>query len=144
MYDNNFADPSPAGSGALMLFFWAVMLVLYFYFAFMQFRIASNKTGNADIAWFAFIPILNTVLLIKMASKPMWWFLVLCIPIVNIIAFFVLWMEVAKACGQSAVWGFLTMIPPISFISIFVMAYGSRPYDTSAAPPSRPRTTVHS
>ncbi len=144
MYENTYSDPGmTAAGGAFMLFMWAAMAALYFYFAFMQFRIASVKTGNADIAWFAFVPILNTILLIKMAAKPMWWIFLLLIPIVNLVAFFALWMEVAKACDQSPVWGFLTMIPPISLVSIFVMAYGSRSFDHPAAPGPRPKTTVH-
>jgi hypothetical protein len=138
MYDDAFAQQSVSaqGAGAIGLFMWVIMIALYVYFAFMQFKIASNKTGNADIAWFAFIPILNTILLIKMAAKPMWWFILLLVPFINVICFFILWIEVAKICGQSPVWGFLTMIPPISFVSVFILAYGSRPVVAEQPPPT--------
>ncbi len=142
MNEQLYMEPSgPAGPGMLLGgFFWMVMLAVYVYFAFMQYRMAANKTGNADIAWWAFIPIMNTLLLIKMAGKEMWWFLLLLIPVVNAVSFFILWINAAKNCGQSGVWGFLMMIPFLNFIAAFVLAYGSRSMDYGQpASPSRPR-----
>ena len=103
------------------------LLALGFYFALMQYKTA-HKTGNADIAWWAFIPIMNTLLLIQMAEKPWHWLVFLLIPGVNIIAYFMLWMAAARNAGCSAFWGFLVMIPPISLLAIFVLATATRPY----------------
>jgi hypothetical protein len=128
MYEDVYIEPAgDVGAGALVGgFVWILFLAVYLYFAFMQFRMATNKTGHANIAWWAFIPILNTFLLIKMSGKPMWWFILLLIPIVNVVAFFILWMETAKACSQSPVWGFLMLLPFINFVAAFVLAYSSR------------------
>ena len=131
MYEDFAYSTEPSG-GAMMLgaFGWFVLLAIGIYFAYMMYRIAAVRTGNADIAWWAFIPILNTILLIKMADKPMWWFFLLLVPFVNIIAFFALWISVAQNCGQSPIWGFLVLIPFINLVAIFVLAYGgSMTYD---------------
>ena len=107
------------GIGAVM---WLIILAAYLYFAYAQFKIA-QKIGHRDSAWWAFIPILNTVLLVKMAAKPLYWFLFCLIPFINIIICAVLWIDVATACSQSPVWGFLTILPFINFISIGVLAF---------------------
>ena len=127
MYEDiSYGTASSSGGAIMGAFMWFVLIALYVYFSYMHYRIAANKTGNGDIAWWAFVPILNTVLLIKMAEKPMWWFLLLFIPIANWIVFIVMWMKVAEICGQSQVWGFLVTIPLLNFIAMFVLAFGGK------------------
>lgn len=143
MYED-FAVQSAPTSSSTVLTVWGVImfLLLGFYFAFMQYRIA-HRTGPSADAWWAFIPVMNTLLLVRMADKPIHWLVYLLIPGVNIIAFFMLWIEVARNAGVSGVWGFLALIPIINLLALFVMAYSSQPYvykdydDTP--PPPRPR-----
>lgn len=126
-----------AGLGMIPLLF---ILGVYLYLAFTMFKMA-QKTGHSDSAWWSFIPILNTFLVFKMASKPAWWFILCLIPIVNIVVFAILWIEVAKACGQSPVWGVLVLIPLINFIALGVLAFSAPPRRLSPTSPSeRPRT----
>ena len=148
MYENyDTAESVELGGAMFDAFGWFVILAVYFYFTFMHYKMA-QKSLHSEIAFWAFIPILNTILLIKMAEKPMWWFILLLVPFVNIFCFFALWMSVAKAVGQSPVWGFLVMIPIINFVALFVLAFGSsnaymHPSEsvppTSPEPPTRPR-----
>ena len=65
MNEEIYMDPSisSGAAGAIGAFMWAIMLAIYVYFAFMQFKIASNKTGNADMAWFSFRPHLLSAVL---------------------------------------------------------------------------------
>ena len=131
---NEYQTGADAGMGMLPLLFF---LVLYLYLAFTMMKMA-QKTGHSDSSWWAFIPILNTFLLFKMAGKPAWWFVLCLIPVVNIVVFAILWMEVAKACQQSPVWGFLVLIPLINFIALSILAFsGSK----SMASPPRPEQT---
>jgi len=116
MYESSYDG---GGLGAIV---WLVMIGLYVYFAFAQYKI-SQKAGCADKAWWAFIPILNTFLLIETAGKDWWWFLLCLVPLVNIVAFAVLWIETAKASGHSGIWGFLVLIPFINFVAVGVMAF---------------------
>ncbi len=140
MYDDYAIQSGDGFSGSDMTsgFTYLIVIAVWVYFAYMHYRMA-HKTGQADTAWWAFVPFLNTVLLIRMAEKPIWWFLLLLIPFVNIIAFFALWMQAARNCGQSAVWGFLVMIPLLNVLAVFVLAYGTRPimYPETPPPPRR-------
>jgi hypothetical protein len=137
MYEN-FPSPSPGAAGAagvLEAYMWVVLLGAYLVAAFLQYRIA-QRTGPAGDAWWAFIPIMNTLLLIKMAQKPGWWFLLLLVPGVNLVTFALLWMAVAQQAGQSAFWGILVLIPAVNVIALLVLALGERRSDRDYDLPS--------
>ena len=108
-----------SGMGAIG---WLVILAIYFYFTYSQYKIA-QKVGCADTAWWSFIPIANTFLLIKMANKDWWWFALCLVPLVNIVCFAIMWIESAKAAGHSPIWGFLMLVPFLNFVAIGVMAF---------------------
>lgn len=141
MYEDYGSTEGFDAAGSMIgAFGWFVILAIYLYFAFMHYKMA-QKSNQCDIAWWAFVPILNTVLLIKMAEKPMWWFLLLLVPLVNVFCFFKLWMDAARAVGQSPVWGFLVLIPVINFVAMFVLAFGggaSYTYPNESVPPTTP------
>ncbi len=126
MYNEISYGTSAAPSGDLIIgaFGWLLIIGAFIFTSFLMYRIAAYRMGHADIAWWAFVPILNTILLIKMADKEMWWVILLFIPIVNWITFIILWMKVAESCGQSQVWGFLATLPLLNFVALFVLAYG--------------------
>lgn len=107
---------------------WLIMAAGYVLCAWLQSRIA-RKTGPEENAWWAYVPIMNTFLLIKMADKPMWWFLLLLVPLVNIVTFVMLWISVAQRAGQAGFWGFLAMVPGANLAALIVMAFGNRRYD---------------
>lgn len=137
-----YSTQPTTGSTVLSIYGFILLLIFGFYFAFMQYRIA-HRTGPSADAWWAFVPVMNTLLLIRMAGKPMHWILYLLIPVANLFFFFALWIQVARNAGVSGVWGFLVLIPGINLLAVFIMAYSTQPYvykdydDTP--PPSRPR-----
>jgi hypothetical protein len=104
------------------MWFWIITFAVYFYFAFAQYKIA-EKIGTPN-AWFSFVPILNLVLLIQMAQRPMWWFILLLVPVINVICYAIIWMDVAKNSGSSPVLGFCNIIPFLNLITIGMMAFG--------------------
>ena len=126
-------ETSSSGGAAGGMFVFLFAFALYFYFSFAQYKIA-QKLGN-DNPWFAFIPILNTVQLVQMGQKPMYWLLFLLLPIVNIVCFAVLWMDVARKIGHSPAVGFFVLIPPISLITIGIMAFGQGKQRSGPFPP---------
>ena len=132
MYD--YQSPPEAGFGMIL---WLSIVGIYVYFAFCQFKTA-QKIGLYDCAWWAWIPIMNTFLLFKMAGKPSWWFVLCMVPLVNLVTFAILWMEAAKNAKVSPVWGFLVLIPVINFIALGIMAFSAPPaYPTP--PPHQPQ-----
>ena len=112
------------GSAGMGAFGWFLFAVIYFYFAYTQFRIA-QKCNCRDTAWWSFIPILNLFLLTRMANKEWWWFVLCFVPIINIVAFVMLWYEAAKISGNSPIWGFLMWVPLLNIVALAVMAFSS-------------------
>jgi len=133
MYENSYDGSMDALGAGLGIFVWVIIAALYLYFAFTQYKIA-QKCGCHDSAWWSWIPIMNTFLLIKMARKEWWWFVLCLVPIVNIVAFAMLWIQAAKLAGHAPIWGFLVLVPGINFVAMGVMAFsGERP---ATLPPS--------
>jgi hypothetical protein len=133
MYE--YPQAADTGLGTILML---LAVGLYVYFAFCQMKMA-QKIGLLNSAWWAWVPIMNTFLLFKMAGKPNWWFFLCLIPLVNIIAFAILWMEAAKAVDNSPVWGFLVLVPFINFVAIGVLAFSAPPTPHRTPPPHEPK-----
>jgi hypothetical protein len=100
-----------------------IAIAVYLYITISVFMIA-NKTGS-DNAWFAFVPILNLILLIQIADKPIWWVLLCFIPLVNIVMAVLIWMGVAEARGKPAWMGILMLIPGVNLIVVGYLAFSA-------------------
>ncbi len=81
-----------------------------------------KKTGSEN-AWFAFVPILNLVLLLEIADKELWWILLFFIPLANVIALVVVWMAVADAMDKPEWVGLLMLVPFVNIIVPFYLAF---------------------
>ncbi len=114
-------NSSPLGMMA-GLFGWLFMIGMYLFFTYMLYRIA-QKCGQKDNAWWAFIPIMNILLYCQMAGKPMWWTVLMFVPIVNLVVFVIMSVAVAKNAGQPAFWGVALIIPFLNFVALIVMAF---------------------
>lgn len=124
---------------------WSLLFLcaaLYFYFSYAQFKLA-QRLGCTSNAWWSFIPILNSLLLIQMAGKPLWWFVLMLVPLVNIVVFAILWIDVAKGVGKSAFLGFCTLLPLVNVVTIGILAFtgqsNDRPSPFPPRSPSQPR-----
>jgi hypothetical protein len=100
--------------GGFLLIFWIFFLVLYVYVALALQTIAAKT--NTENPWFAWIPILNLILMLNIAKKPIWWIILCLIPLVNVVIFIILWMEIADARGKPKWWGILMIVPVVSLI----------------------------
>jgi hypothetical protein len=90
------------------------MVICYVYMALAVQTIA-NKT-NTQNAWMAWIPIVNIILLLNIAKKPVWWFLLFLIPLVNIVIAILVWMGVAEARNKPNWWGILLIVPVVGIV----------------------------
>lgn len=133
MYEAGY---DPAVAGWLEQFFWWGYAIGYLYFAICFFKIANN-CGEKDSAWWAFVPLVQFFLMLKLARKPLWWFVLFLIPIVNIIPFAIAWANIARRCGKSAAWGVLTLVPVVSLFTLAVLAM-SKPPKSFFEPPQQP------
>jgi hypothetical protein len=108
-------NPIPfAFMGAFFLIFCVFFLVFYVYYA-LALQAIATKT-NTENAWFAWIPILNIILMLNVAKKPIWWILLFLIPLVNIVFIVIVWMAIAEARNKPNWWGILTIVPVANLI----------------------------
>ena len=119
--DPNMATMDPAAGAALaamlmgmMAFFVIFGLIFYVYMSLCLMKIA-QKT-NTENAWLAWIPIANVVLMIQIAKRPMWWIILMFIPLANIVVGIIIWMDLAEAVKKERWWGILMIVPVVSFI----------------------------
>lgn len=100
--------------GSFLIFILIFAAACYVYFALAMQTIA-QKT-NTENPWLAWIPIVNIILLLNIAKKPIWWFLLFLIPLVNIVMAVIVWMGVAEARNKPNWWGILTLVPLVGFV----------------------------
>src|SRR6266849_685680 len=100
---------APALAGGVLIFALLVGLAIYVYMALAVQTIA-QKT-NTENPWMAWIPIVNIVLLLNIAKKPIWWIVLFLIPLVNIVFVILVWMGVAEARNKPSWWGVLLIVP---------------------------------
>ena len=76
--------------------------------------------------WQAFVPIWNTIVLIKISGRPIWWVLLLLIPIVNIVVWVIVLHGLSTSFGHGA--GFTAGLFFLSIIFLYILGYDSKPY----------------
>lgn len=80
--------------------------------------------------WACIIPIYNLIVLLEIARKPVWWFLLMLIPIVNFVIAIIVMLEVAKNFGKGTGFGLgLIFLSPIFWC---ILGYGDATYQPAA------------
>ena len=59
-----------------------------------------EKAGRKS--WEAFIPVYNSIVLMKIIRRPTWWTILLFIPVINLIMFPVVWVETLRSFGKNS------------------------------------------
>jgi hypothetical protein len=88
-----------------------LFLIAYAYLAICL-QVLAKKTSTPN-GWFAWIPVANIFLMLQIAQKPLWWFILLLIPIVNIITGIIIWMKIAERRGKPNWMGILLIVPVV-------------------------------
>ena len=113
-----FADePSGAQAAAVGVAFLVMAVIgiaAYIYFA-MALQTIAKKT-NTENAWWAWVPILQIVLMLNVAKKPVWWIILFFIPLVGIVFAIIVWMAIAEARNKPSWWGILLIVPIVGLI----------------------------
>ena len=76
--------------------------------------------------WASIIPFYNWYILLKIASKPGWWLILLFIPLVNIVIVFLMKLGIAENFGKGT--GFAVGLFFLGFIFFPILAFGSAQY----------------
>ena len=103
-----------AAMGSLIIVAAIFGLAGYVYISLALQTIArKTKTQNAWLAW---IPLVNVILMLDIAKKPLWWIVLFLLPLVNLVITVVVWMAIAKARQKPEWCGILMLIPLVNLM----------------------------
>ncbi|WP_028281630.1 signal peptidase I [Olleya marilimosa] len=71
-------------------------------------------------AWEAFVPVYNAIVLMKIINRPWWWTILLFLPIVNLILFPVVWVEIARSFKKNTALDTFLAIFSLGFYSFYL------------------------
>lgn len=108
------------GAGFLFLLLLGVAVYAYTAICFMK---IAEKT-NTENGWWAWIPILNVLLMLAIARKPMWWIILLLVPLVNIVIAILVIVGICQARGKSGLLAIGFLIPLVNLIVLGYLAFG--------------------
>lgn len=108
---------------ALLAGYFIVLMAIVVFMIACQWKIYS-KAGKPG--WACLVPIYNIVVLLEIVKKPIWWLILLMVPIVNIVIAIIVLVELAKAFGKDAGFAIGMLLLPIVFYPM--LAFGSAQY----------------
>ncbi len=76
--------------------------------------------------WASIVPLYNNIVMLEIAGKPIWWFFMLFIPIVNIVFAFLTLYHFSKAYGKAE--GFSIGVALLSIVFLPMLAFSDARY----------------
>jgi hypothetical protein len=70
--------------------------------------------------WLVIIPIINIGVVVDMSGRAWWWGLLLAVPVVNVVAYFLIVIDFARVFGRSTLFGILLAILPFPMLPILL------------------------
>ncbi|MCF7859367.1 MAG: DUF5684 domain-containing protein [Candidatus Cloacimonetes bacterium] len=125
-----YAQEASAGPGIV---FWIIYFAFIIFFIFVMWKIF-KKAGKPG--WGCIIPIYNTILLLEIADRPIWWIFLMFIPFVNIVVSIIVLLDVAKAFDKGTGFGIGMIFLPFVFFPI--LAFGAAEYRNNFQMESQP------
>jgi hypothetical protein len=107
--DNNYGN---GGVGVVGSIFYLVVAVFFIYCLWRIFA----KAGKPG--WAAIIPIYNFIVELEIVGRPWYWFLLMLIPVVDIVLGIIITFRLAKVFGHSTGFGFGLLLLPFIFLPI--------------------------
>jgi len=126
LLQNDGSNAVGALFGGMALLFWLAIGVVVIVGGWKVFE----KAGQPG--WAILIPIYNAYIMVKIAGRPGWWVLLYLIPLVNIAIAIIVAIDIAKAFGQSAVFGFFLLFL-LGGIGFLILGFGNYQYQGPAA-----------
>lgn len=80
--------------------------------------------------WAAIIPIYNLIVMLEIAGKPVWWFLLFLIPFVNFIIAIMVMIAIAEKFGKGV--GFALGLALLGFVFWPILGFGDAQYEGAA------------
>ena len=124
------AVPTMPFSPAILIAIFAAMYILI---CLPIFLIARKL--NVPGAWTAWIPIIQVWAILKSADKPLWWVLLMLVPLVNLFVFIYIWMCITENLGKNKWLGVLMLVPLVSILFPYYLAFSKFAGSTAEAIP---------
>ena len=83
-----------------------------------------TKAGKPG--WAAIVPIYNLIVLLEITGRPLWWIVLMLIPIVNIVVALIVMIDLAKSFGKGT--GFALGLFFLGFIFFPILGFGDATY----------------
>lgn len=106
-------------NGTITILYLAILFITIA--ALWRIFVKAGQTG-----WAAIVPIYNIIVLLQIVRKPLWWIVLCFVPIVNIIAFIIIYDALAKSFGKGT--GFTVGLIFLGFIFLPILAFGDAQY----------------
>jgi hypothetical protein len=111
-------------AGMSMVILLVLILVLYVDYSLSIWKLAKRR--QVENAWMAWVPVLNYLVLFKLAGKPWYWILLMFVPLLNIYIVFATFMALFERFGVSKWLGFLSVLfSPIMLFALPYLAFGT-------------------
>ena len=119
---------------------WIVVFIILYIYISLALMSMAKKTGTPN-AWFAWVPILNLILMANIAQMSAWLLFLLLVPIANLIIIGMLWWKIAERRGFSGGLGLLMFVPIANLIMPGVFAWKKTGSEVSSGSPmsSKPK-----
>ena len=107
----------------------ALLFGVLIYLGLIIFMVATmwkiyTKAGKPG--WAAIVPLYNLIVLLEIAGKPLWWIVLLCIPLVNFVVLIMVMVALAKSFGKDT--GYAIGLIFLGIIFFPMLAFGDAVY----------------
>ena len=117
--------PMLAMGGFIFFLIWLAIVVAVIAGGWKMFE----KAGKPG--WAFIVPIYNAIVLLEITGRPIWWIILLIIPIVGFVVGIIVCIDLAKSFGQDALFGIGIVF--LGFIFIPILGFGDAKYVGPAA-----------
>lgn len=112
-----------------MDFLWGLFAFLLVIFIIASIWKVYEKADEPG--WASIIPIYNLVVLLRIVGRPLWWILLMLIPLVNLVIMFIVYIDLAKSFGKDVGFGIGLALLGVVFYPL--LGFGDAEYQGPAA-----------
>jgi signal peptidase I len=102
--------------------FFLIIQVIHFLGTWKLYKKAGKKS------WQAIVPIYNAVVLMRIINRPVWWVILLFIPIINLLMFPVIWVETSRSFGKNKSLDTILSIVLLGFYNFYLNYFAEVTY----------------
>ena len=127
------ADTQAAAGASMFMFLYMSLYLAAIVLMLIGMWKIFEKAGRPG--WYCLIPIYSTIVLLQIIGKPEWWFLLMFVPLANMIVMIMMMSELSKSFGKST--GFTLALIFLCPVAMPVLGFGGAKY---VGPGGKPMT----